>query len=73
MKFCLFIVFLLTFEFSNCEFYTALADLEELLETEAVLINTLEQYINAQEERLNLLRKYVKYQQYNTKKLLNYF
>lgn len=39
------------------ELYTALADLEELLETEAVLINTLEQYIHAQEQKLDLLRK----------------
>lgn len=49
--------FLIVFNTSNCELYTALADLEELLETEAVLINTLEQYINAQQEKLNILRK----------------
>lgn len=57
MKIRMVIVFLLLIGLSNCEFYTALADLEELLETEAVLINTLEQYINAQEVKLNLLRK----------------
>ncbi|XP_017773011.1 PREDICTED: prolyl 4-hydroxylase subunit alpha-1 [Nicrophorus vespilloides] len=40
------------------ELYTALVDLEELLSTESVLINTLEVYINEQEQRLNLLRRY---------------
>ena len=39
------------------ELYTALADMEELLETEAVLIDTLNGYIKAQEERLATLRK----------------
>lgn len=45
--------------FSGCvaELYTALADMEELLETEAVLIDTLNGYIKAQEERLATLRK----------------
>ncbi|KAK1128733.1 hypothetical protein K0M31_019884 [Melipona bicolor] len=38
------------------ELYTALADMEELLETEAVLIDTLNGYIKAQEERLATLR-----------------
>ncbi|XP_068979809.1 prolyl 4-hydroxylase subunit alpha-1 isoform X1 [Bombus flavifrons] len=41
------------------ELYTALADMEELLETEAVLIDTLNGYIKAQEERLATLRKNV--------------
>lgn len=61
MKICMLISLLLLislFRSSNSEFYTALADLEELLETEAVLINTLEQYIHAQQEKLNVLRKY---------------
>lgn len=39
------------------ELYTALADMEELLETEAVLIDTLNGYIKVQEERLATLRK----------------
>lgn len=38
------------------ELYTALADMEELLETEAVLIDTLNGYITAQEQRLATLR-----------------
>ena len=41
------------------ELYTALADMEELLETEAVLIDTLNGYIKAQEERLATLRQWV--------------
>lgn len=43
---------------SNCEVFTALADLEELLETESYLITTLENYIKAEEHRLELLKKY---------------
>ena len=39
------------------ELYTALADMEELLETEAVLIDTLHGYITAQEQRLATLRR----------------
>lgn len=40
------------------EIFTALADMEELLETEAVLIGNLEAYIEAQEQKLDYLRKY---------------
>lgn len=39
------------------ELYTALADMEELLETEAVLIDTLNGYITAQEQRLATLKR----------------
>ncbi|KAI5748962.1 hypothetical protein M8J76_003658 [Diaphorina citri] len=42
----------------QAELYTALADMEELLTTEVVLIRTLDQYIEAQEERLKMLKKY---------------
>lgn len=41
------------------EVYTALADMEELLETEAVLIDMLSGYITAQEQRLATLRRWV--------------
>jgi Prolyl 4-Hydroxylase alpha-subunit, N-terminal region. len=41
----------------QAELYTALADMEELLTTEVVLIRTLDQYIEAQEERLKMLKK----------------
>lgn len=40
------------------EVYTALVEMEELLETEAVLIGNLEAYIDAQEEKLNYLRRF---------------
>ncbi|XP_011306837.1 prolyl 4-hydroxylase subunit alpha-1 [Fopius arisanus] len=41
------------------ELYTALADMEELLETESVLIDTLHGYIKAQNQRLETLRRNV--------------
>lgn len=52
-------IFLLTLlcAYTYSELYTALADLEELLQTENVLITTLENYIQAQEEKLILLKK----------------
>ncbi|XP_015589995.1 prolyl 4-hydroxylase subunit alpha-2 isoform X2 [Cephus cinctus] len=43
----------------DAELYTALADMEELLETESVLIDTLHGYIHAQEKRLATLRRNV--------------
>lgn len=42
---------------TTAELYTALADMEELLETEAVLIDILNGYITAQEQRLATLRR----------------
>lgn len=53
------LILISTTTFNGCfaELYTALADMEELLETEAVLIDTLNGYIKAQEERLATLRK----------------
>ncbi|XP_068081878.1 prolyl 4-hydroxylase subunit alpha-1-like [Anabrus simplex] len=47
------------------ELYTALADMEELLETEAVLMRSLEGYVAAQEEKLRLLRRH--YEEYARK------
>ncbi|XP_049537788.1 prolyl 4-hydroxylase subunit alpha-1 isoform X2 [Anopheles darlingi] len=41
------------------ELFTALADMEELLETEAVLIANLDNYVQAQEEKLLQLRRKV--------------
>ena len=41
----------------RCELYTCLADMEELLETEALLMRTLEDYITAQEAKLHTLRR----------------
>ena len=43
----------------GAELYTCLADMEELLETEALLMKTLDGYIQAQEEKLHLLRRLV--------------
>ncbi|KDR24152.1 prolyl 4-hydroxylase subunit alpha-1 [Zootermopsis nevadensis] len=40
------------------ELYTCLADMEELLETEALLIRTLNGYIQAEEEKLQMLRRH---------------
>ncbi|XP_016951383.1 prolyl 4-hydroxylase subunit alpha-2 [Drosophila biarmipes] len=40
----------------NGEVYTALAEMEELLETESVLITNLEGYIRVQENKLNFLK-----------------
>jgi len=41
------------------ELYTCLADMEELLETEALLMQTLDGYIQAQEEKLRVLKRLV--------------
>lgn len=42
----------------EAELYTCLADMEELLETEALLMRTLDGYIQAQEEKLHVLRRH---------------
>lgn len=42
---------------AHTEVYTALVEMEELLETEAVLIRTLDGYIAAQEHKLRTLRR----------------
>lgn len=41
----------------HSEVYTALVEMEELLETEAVLISNLHKYIQAQQEKLVFLKK----------------
>lgn len=41
----------------TAELFTALAEMEELLDTEAVLISNLISYVDAQEEKLNYLRR----------------
>lgn len=41
----------------NGEVFTALAEMEELLETEAYLISNLEAYIATQEQKLNFLKR----------------
>lgn len=44
---------------STCELFTALVDMEELLQTEAVLMNTLDGYIAVTEEKLKRLRRHL--------------
>lgn len=44
----------------KAEVFTALSDMEELLETEAVLISNLEAYVASQEHKLIYLRRYSK-------------
>lgn len=41
----------------NSEVFTALVEMEDLLDTESVLITNLENYIRVQEEKLELLRE----------------
>lgn len=54
--FTLFLIIIAS-KYTRSELYTALADLEELLQTESVLINNLQSYITAQEQKLELLRR----------------
>ncbi|CAB3364018.1 Hypothetical predicted protein [Cloeon dipterum] len=42
---------------TKCEVFTALVDMEDLLDTEAVLMRTLSSYIDAQEKRLDSLKR----------------
>lgn len=41
----------------NSELFTALVEMEDLLDTEAVLITNLEHYLQAQEDKLDFLRE----------------
>lgn len=50
-------IFVVLIGLSTAEVFTALTDMEELFETEAVLINNLELYIQAQEQKLDYLRR----------------
>lgn len=43
--------------FVNSEMFTAISEMEELLETEAVLVGNLQAYISAHEEKLNFLKR----------------
>lgn len=44
---------------TTSELYTALVDLKEVLHTESILINSLDQYIQAEQKKLELLQKYL--------------
>lgn len=43
--------------FVTAEMFTALAEMEELLDTETVLVANLEAYISAHEEKLKFLKR----------------
>uniref|UniRef100_A0A1B0BUS4 Uncharacterized protein n=1 Tax=Glossina palpalis gambiensis TaxID=67801 RepID=A0A1B0BUS4_9MUSC len=49
-------LFLCCIKTINAEVYTALAEMEELLETEAVLISNLEGFIRVQQDKLDYLK-----------------
>ncbi|KAK6626774.1 hypothetical protein RUM44_009251 [Polyplax serrata] len=53
------LAFLLIPRRTSCELFTALVDMEELLQTEAVLMETLEGYIAVTEEKLGRLRRHL--------------
>lgn len=53
------LISLLLFEFARAELYTAITDLEDLLESEAFLVRTLHSNIAAEEAKLDALRRYL--------------
>uniref|UniRef100_A0AAR5PQR8 procollagen-proline 4-dioxygenase n=2 Tax=Dendroctonus ponderosae TaxID=77166 RepID=A0AAR5PQR8_DENPD len=61
-------LFLLLIQRCRCEVYTAMVDLEDLLDTEHVLIDTVENYIKAEEQKIDLLKRYVAIYQRQQKK-----
>ncbi|KAK9871119.1 hypothetical protein WA026_011403 [Henosepilachna vigintioctopunctata] len=48
----------LLFSSSRCDVFTALTDLEELLQTEDYLVTSLENYVKAEEHRIDILKRY---------------
>ncbi|XP_030756854.1 prolyl 4-hydroxylase subunit alpha-1 isoform X2 [Sitophilus oryzae] len=44
---------------SRTEVFTAIVDMEGLLDTEAALIYTLENYVKAEEQKIDLLKRYI--------------
>lgn len=62
------VIFLLFFiKICHGEVYTAIVDLEDLLDTEHVLIQTVENYVKAEEQKLDLLKRYVEIYQKHQK------
>lgn len=51
------VALLAAFPLVSAELYTAIADLEELLDTEAVYLKTLDNFLHLAEDRLNALRR----------------
>lgn len=56
-QFSLVLVWILNINLVQTEMFTALADMEQLLETEAVLITNLENYIELQEEKIDFFKR----------------
>lgn len=56
-QFSLALVWFLKLTLVHTEMFTALADMEQLLETESVLITNLENYIQMQEEKLEFFKR----------------
>lgn len=56
-QFSLVLVWFLKLTLVQTEMFTALADMEQLLETESVLITNLESYIQIQEEKLEFFKR----------------
>lgn len=52
-----FVTFVTIVTCCTAELFTALSDMEDLVETEGVLINNLEAYVEAQEKKLSFLRR----------------
>lgn len=44
-------------QFTRSEVFSALVEMEELIETESYLISNLETYISAQQQKLDSLKK----------------
>lgn len=56
---CLSILLVVTCHLVSGEVFTAIADMEGLVSTEAELVRNLENYIQAEEQRLQLIKKFV--------------
>ena len=56
LLFCL-IEVLITIPLIRCELFTALVHLEKLLNTEKVIVGSLEEYLSSEEQRLSQLRQ----------------
>ncbi|KAL1505429.1 hypothetical protein ABEB36_004999 [Hypothenemus hampei] len=55
----LFVQLLFLFKGCRCEVFTALVDMEDLLDTEHVLIDTMQNYLRAEEQKIEYLKRYI--------------
>lgn len=51
------LILFIHYDVVKSELYTALVEMEELLDTEAVLISNLDKYIEIQQNKLDFLKK----------------